>query len=136
MSQENVDVMREAFEAFGGEDPTALAGLLDPEVEWKALEDAASQHGLEGVLQSLGAWYEVWDEVHIELEELIDAGSDVVAVVRMRGRHAGSQTEIAERFFQIWSISDGKIVRFHEYRTKHEALEAAGLSERDAHADS
>jgi hypothetical protein len=47
----------------------------------------------------------------------------------MRGRHAGSQSEVAERFFQIWSISEGKIVRFHEYRTRHEALKAAGLSE-------
>jgi len=60
----------------------------------------------------------------------------VVAVVTMRGRHAGSQNEVAERFFQLWSISDGKIVRFHEYRTKHEVLKAAGLSEQNAHADS
>jgi ketosteroid isomerase-like protein len=103
--------------------------LLDPDVKWKALEDPEPQDGLEGVLQSLGAWYEVWDEVHIELEELIDAGSDVLAVVKMRGRHAGSQTEVAERFFQIWSISEGKIVRFHEYRTRHEALAAVGLKE-------
>jgi ketosteroid isomerase-like protein len=130
MSQENVNFRRDAFQAFAGEDLTALAGLLDPEVEWRALEDSGPQHGLEGVVQSLGAWYQVWDEVHVELEELIDAGSDdVVAVVRMRGRHAGSQGEVAERFFQIWSISDGKIVRFHEYRTRHEALAAVGLKE-------
>ena len=136
MSQENVNFMREAFRAFAGEDLSALAGLLDPDVEWKPLEDPEPQHGLEGVLQSLGAWYEVWDEVHMELEELIDAGSSVMAVVRMRGRHAGSQSEVAERFFQIWSISEGKIVRFREFRTRNEALEAVGLSEQDAHADS
>jgi ketosteroid isomerase-like protein len=129
MSRENVTFMREAFRAFAGEDLPALAGLLDPDVKWKALEDPEPQHGLEGVLRSLGAWYEVWDEVHVELEELIDAGSSVMAVVRMRGHHAGSQSEAAERFFQIWSISDGKIVRFHEYRTRQEALEAVGLSE-------
>ena len=31
---------------------------------------------------------------------------------------------------------DGKIVEVREYRTREEALEAVGLSEQDAHADS
>jgi ketosteroid isomerase-like protein len=135
MSQENVNFMREAFQAFASDDVPALAGLLDPDVEWKAVEDPVPKRGLDGVLQSLGAWYEVWDELRVELEELIDGGSDVVAVVKMRGRHAGSRSEITERFFQVWTIGDGKIVRFHEYKTRHEALEAVGLSEEDAHAD-
>jgi ketosteroid isomerase-like protein len=129
MSQENVDFMREAFRAFAGADMTALAGLLDPDVRWKAVEDPVPKQGLDGVLESLGAWYEVWDEVHVELEELIDGGTSVVAVVKIRGRHAGSRSEITQRFFQVWAITEGKIVEFHEYRAKSEAFEAAGVSE-------
>jgi ketosteroid isomerase-like protein len=129
MSQENVDFMREAFRAFAGADMTALAGLLDPDVQWKAVEDPVPKQGLDGVLESLGAWYEVWDEVHVELEELIDGGPSVVAVVKIRGRHAGSRSEITQRFFQVWAITEGKIVGFQEYRAKSEALEAVGLAE-------
>jgi ketosteroid isomerase-like protein len=129
MSQENIDFMREAFRAFAGADMTTLAGLLDPDLQWKAVEDPEPKRGFDGVLESLGAWYEVWDEVHVELEELIDGGTNVVAVVRIRGRHAGSPSEITQRFFQVWTISEGKIVGFHEYRAKSEAFEAAGLSE-------
>jgi ketosteroid isomerase-like protein len=131
MSQENVSFMREAFQAFTGGDLPALASLLDPEVEWKAVEDTEPKRGFDGVLESLGAWFEVWDAVHVELEELIDGGTDdvVVAVVKMRGRHAGSQREITERFFQVWTISGGKIVGFLEYKTRREALESVGLSE-------
>ena len=129
MSQENVSFMREAFQAFAGSDLTTLAGLLDPNVEWKAVEDPEPKRGFDGVLESLAGWFEVWEETHVDLEELIDGGTNVVAVVNLRGRHAGSQSEITERFFQVWTINDGKIVRFHEYKTRREALDAVGLSE-------
>jgi ketosteroid isomerase-like protein len=129
MSQENVDFMREAFGAFAGGDLTALAGLLDPDVVWKAVEDPEPKQGLDGVLESLSGWFEVWDEVHVDLEELIDGGSNVVAVVNERGRHAGSESEVNERFFQVWTMNDEKIVAFHEYKTRRDAFAAAGLSE-------
>ena len=129
MSQENIDFMREAFRAFAGGDVTALAGFLDPDVEWKAVEDPQPKRGFEGVLESLAGWFEVWDVVHVDLEELIDAGNSVVAIVNERGRHAGSESEVSERFFQVWTMRNGKIVTFWEYKTKIDALEAAGLSE-------
>ena len=136
MSQENVDFMRDAFEAFAGDDPLRLAGLLSPNVEWQAVEDPAPKRGLEGVLESLGAWYEVWQDTHIELEELIDQGTNVVAAVKFRGRHVGSRSVVTQRFFQVWTISGGEITAFREYRARDEALEAARMSEQDAHADS
>jgi ketosteroid isomerase-like protein len=129
MSQENVNFMRAAFEAFASGDLTALAESLDPDVEWKAVEDTVPRKGFDGVLQSISGWFDVWDEVHVDLEELIDAGTSIVAVVNERGRHAGSRSEVSERFFQVWEIRDEKIVAFREFKMKGEALQAAGLSE-------
>src|SRR5690348_4003368 len=106
MSQENVDFMRGAFQAFAEGDVTALAGFLDPDVEWKAVEDPEPKHGFDGVLESLAAWFEIWDKVHVDLEELIDGGIKVVAIVNERGRHAGSQSEVNEHFFQVWTMRD------------------------------
>jgi ketosteroid isomerase-like protein len=136
MSRENVDFMRQAFRAFESGDLIALAGSLHPEVEWKAVEDPVPRTGFDGVLESLSGWFEVWDEVHVDLEELIDAGTDVVAVVNMRGRHAGSASEVSERFFQVWTVRTEQIVAFREYKTRREALDAIELSGQDAHADS
>jgi ketosteroid isomerase-like protein len=136
MSQENMDFMRQAFEAFEEGDVRALARFLHPDVQWKAVEDPVPRRGFDGVLASLAAWFEVWEEAHVDLEELEDAGASVIAVVNMRGRHAGSRSEVSERFFQVWTMRDGRITSFHEYKTRHEALEAVGLSEQDAHADS
>jgi ketosteroid isomerase-like protein len=87
------------------------------------------RRGFDGVLASLAGWFEVWEEAHVDLEELEAAGTSVIAVVNMRGRHAGSRSEVSERFFQVWTIGDGRITSFHEYKTRHEALEAVGLSE-------
>lgn len=128
MSQENVEFMRRAFEAFVGGDIATLAEALDPDVEWKAVEDPVPKRGFDGVLESLAGWFEVWDEIHVELEELVDAGASVVAAVNMRGNHAGSRSEVTERFFQVWTLSqDMKIVSFYEFKSRQEALEAAGL---------
>ena len=129
MSQENVVIMREAYDAFDRGEANVLFDLLDPEIEWKALEDTEPKHGTEGVLESVGGWFQVWDDFHIEPEEFIDGGDHVIAVVMERGRVPGSDEVVTQRFFQVWTLLNGKISAFREYKTKREAQEAAGLSE-------
>ena len=43
---------------------------------------------------------------------------------------------IADRFFHVYSLHDGKIVRKVEFTQRSEALEAVGLSDQDGHVDS
>jgi uncharacterized protein len=127
LSKENVNLMREGFAAFARGEVNALAELLDPHVAWQALEDPEPKHGFEGVLESLASWFGTWEEVQVDLEELIDGGEHVVASVKERGRIAGSEREITQCFFQVWTIEGGKIVAFREYKTRKEALDAAGV---------
>jgi len=129
MSQENVVIMREAYDAFDRGEANVLFDLLDPEIEWKALEDTEPKHGTEGVLESVGGWFQVWDDFHIEPEEFIDGGDHVIAVVMERGRVPGSDEVVTQRFFQVWTLLNGKISAFREYKTKREAQEAVDLSE-------
>jgi uncharacterized protein len=134
LSEENLAIIREGYRAFSRGELADLAGLLDPEIEWKAVEDTTPKHGFDGVLESIAGWFEVWDDFHFDLEELIDAGENVIAVAKGRGRVSGSDREVSERFFQVWTVRAGKVVGFHEYKTRDEALKAAGLSQKDAHA--
>jgi ketosteroid isomerase-like protein len=129
MSQENVGIVRESYEAFTREEPAALLTLLDPDIHWKSVEDTEARRGVDGVLESLSGWLEVWDEFHIEPEEFIDAGQHVIAIVKEWGRVKGSESVVSERFLQVWTMRDGKIVAFREFKTKPEALEAVELSE-------
>ena len=81
----------------------------------------------EGVLESVGGWFQVWDDFQIEPEEFIDGGDHVIAVVMERGRVPGSEELVSQRFFQVWTLVDGKISAFCEYKTQREAHAAAGL---------
>ena len=126
MSQRNVDILRGAYEAFDRGEPNKLFELLDPGIQWQALEDTEPKHGIEGVLESVGQWFEIWDDFHMEPEEFIDGGDHVLTVVMERGRVKGSDELVSQRFFQVWTLRDERVVAFREYKTRPEALAAAG----------
>ncbi len=62
-------------------------------------------------------------------EEFIDAGNRVVVRAYFRGRGRGSGLEVDTRFYELYTLRGGKIVRVDEFTGLEEALEAAGLSE-------
>jgi ketosteroid isomerase-like protein len=62
-------------------------------------------------------------------EDLIDAGDQVVSVMRMRGRGNETGIELAMRYFMVSTVQEGKVVRAVEYLERAEALEAVGLRE-------
>jgi ketosteroid isomerase-like protein len=127
MSQENAEVVRGLFSALDTQDWEVALGVFDPEVEWSPME--GTFHGPEGVVTSLAEWLGPWDEHSIDAEEITEVGSDVLAVIHLTGRGTGSGMEIDQRFFQVYSVRDGRIVRMVEFVERGPALEAAGLSE-------
>ncbi len=46
-----------------------------------------------------------------------------------RGRGRGSGVEVDARFYDVYTLRNGKIVRVDEFAEREDALEAAGLSE-------
>jgi hypothetical protein len=76
-----------------------------------------------------------FESVRWEADRLIDAGEHVVLLGTLyyRGRDGIEATAGAK---QVWTIRDGAAERFVMYQDRQEALDAAGLSEQDAHADS
>ena len=73
-------------------------------------------------------WLEAWEDWQLEVEELLDAGDQVVAFVRMLGRSkAGLPVDM--RFAQVWTYRNGKQIRMQMYASRDEALKAARLPE-------
>ena len=128
MSQENVENVRRAFEAWlRGDLEEALAGL-DPDLVYKPAQEEAVQ-GLDAVQASWERWQASWREQEVTLEETIGAGDHVIQAILFRGRGQGSGIEVEGRFFQVLTIKDGKAVRWEEFSDRADALEAAGMSE-------
>ena len=74
----------------------------------------------------------MWDQyerVRIEVEELLDAGDQVVAVTTLHAVPKRGQQELTLHIIDVFAIRDGLLAERRPYSTRKEALEAAGLSE-------
>ncbi len=137
MSRENVEVVRRVYDAVARRDSGTVFALYDPEVEWdmsrgawRELDEAgAIHHGHEGLRDWFRKQYEVWEKWEDNPDELIDAGEHVVSVVTSQSRGRMSGLEVESHHVAVWTIRKGKVVRVAWFRTREEALEAAGLSE-------
>jgi ketosteroid isomerase-like protein len=137
VSQENVEVVRRVYEAAANRDSASVLSLYDPDVEidvsrthGAVMEDlyAGAEH--EGLRKWSREWHDVWEQIDYEVDELIDAGDDVIGVVTVRGRGRGSGAEVEFKLHAgLWTVRNGKIVRVVWFKTRGEALEAAGLRE-------
>ena len=128
MSKENVAVVDAIYMALTeGRVPFEL---LDPEIDLDLTDrifNPATYHGHEGIEQFWNEVQEIWEEWITEPDELLDAGDKVVALVRSRGRGRGSGVEVEELSANVWTVRDGKAVKYHLYRDRDEALRAAGV---------
>jgi ketosteroid isomerase-like protein len=137
MSQENVEIVRRLNEIMDREGvarvfDTAIAeGLFDEDLEWvedPSGPDAGTFTGVSAV-QSLVA--NRLEAFHIEqqTDRLIDAGDDVVALVRWRARGRASGAEAEMRLAMVNSLRAGKVVRVRFFLDQADALKAVGLQE-------
>ena len=134
MSQENVEMVRAAFEAFLAGRSDFGVELLGPDVEWDASDLPAPDiggvyRGPEGVRQFWREWLAAWETVQFDYR-LVDAGDRVLALIdqRMRGRSTGIEVPFGE-YAHVYTFRDGLIVHWKVYMRQSEALEAVGLSE-------
>jgi ketosteroid isomerase-like protein len=136
MSQENVEAVRGLFAAFQSVDVgnferrlNEVREIFDPDIDWVApphsLLASEEYRGYDGVRRFWTQFLSAWDEYRVEVEELIDAGDQVVAVMRLSGRT--NELEIDEVRSSLLTLRNGRIVRIEPFASKDGALEAAGL---------
>jgi ketosteroid isomerase-like protein len=128
MSEENVEVVREVWDAYSRGDYERIAGFHDPHIVVTSLEDGAL-YGNNAVLANYERWNEAWEGAETTLEEVIGQGDRVFLTVRFQGRGRASGIEIDTRLYEVYMLRDGKVLRIDEYEHRDEALEASGLSE-------
>ena len=63
----------------------------------------------------------------MDVERFVDAGDRVAVIATMLGRGSGSGVEVENRHGSVWTIRDGKAVRFEWFSEPDEAFEAVGL---------
>jgi ketosteroid isomerase-like protein len=139
MSQENVELTYRAFDAFNRRDLDAFLALMDGGVEvfTVLVPMEGGYHGHDGVRRWWDSWLDTVPDLRADLVEVRDVGDGLaVAAVRIHGRGGGSEVPFEATLWFTGRWQRGKCVWWSSFRTRAEALEAVGLSQQDAHADS
>lgn len=138
MSEQNVELVRRLLEMFAKREHEAVFAYYDSDIEWDATniralgldELAGVYHGHEGVRTYWRRWLQAWKDLEFDVEDVLDAGNEVVALIRNQrqwGRHSGIAVELPP-YGLIFTIRAGKVVRWRNFADRDAALEAAGLS--------
>jgi ketosteroid isomerase-like protein len=131
MSQENVEIVRAAIEAFNRGDLDAAVRDAAPDLVYDLSRAAGPIRGVyaldqvRGVMEDLT---EVWESHRIEPHEYIEMDEQVVVPWTYHGV-GRDEIEVQARTPWLFTIRDGAIERVCMYQERHQALEAAGLRE-------
>jgi ketosteroid isomerase-like protein len=108
--------------------PAALIAALAPNVEWT--EAAGFPYGgtyrgvdeiVQNVLARLGS---EWEGFKADVENLHDAGDTIIATGFYRGTSRKTNRPMEASFAHVFSLKDGKVVRFVQYVDSRKAWEA------------
>jgi ketosteroid isomerase-like protein len=125
--------------AFNRRDFDVVLHLLDPMVEFEAPESPIGgflppdmprvHHGRGGYMQMLRGLLDVWYDLQLAPDEVIDFGDRVLVGGRITGHGRKSGIVLDAAIFQLVTLRGGLIVRQRDFAHRSAALEAAGLSE-------
>ena len=133
MSQQNVEIVRKAIEAWNQREADLLLSYAAPEIEWMPAGPAAVERavyrGHDEVASAYAAVWETWDLFRFEGSQLRDLGDSVLWLGRVKMRGSTSHVELDQEFAAHWMLRDGKLIRIQAFLSWQDALEAIGMAE-------
>jgi len=131
MSNENVALIRRAYEAYASGDLATTLEYVDPDLEWtyldSTIEDPQPQvcHGRREFQAALER--QVERGLQAQLEEVVGAGDQVMVVVRTPGIDAHRVRQADDRNYAVFTVCDGRIVALRDCRDRQEAVHLTGV---------
>src|SRR5437763_11685479 len=127
MAQENVEIVRDMYEAFNRGDVETAWDLMHPDAELHQppeVPDSDSYYGREEWARGFYRWFSEFDEPRFEPQEATGAGEHVIMRVCVSGKGKTSGISTTGEFFHAWTMRDGKPHRCIVRSSRAEALEA------------
>lgn len=141
MSQEGPEALVQRWsQAFNKRDMNALLELTSPDLEFvpylASLIETTTYRGHDGLRSYFRDADAAWQELHVSQAAAREVGDFAISFGELHGKGRASGLEVRVPLAWVSEWRDGLLVRLTTYTNKTEALEAVGLSEQDAHADS
>ena len=131
MSEENVEVTRQAYDALNRRDLDAFLATMDADVDAVSLLVAmeGDYHGHAGIRRWWESLLNAFPDFAIEVVDVRDLGDLVLSTLHARGHGSDTDTPFEMPLWQLVRFRRGKCVWWSSYGSESEALEAAGLRE-------
>ena len=136
MSQEGVDLLLRGYRAFVAGDLDAIAGMLDPEVEWIGVGEGAAMADRADALEVLAE--RMAEGYRVTVDRCVGVGDRVVVSMRFSSVEPDPTDErplqsrryyLVGRYAAVVTMRDGHVVRVEEHPHLASALEAVGLED-------
>jgi ketosteroid isomerase-like protein len=125
---ENKQIIENAYKSFASGDIPGLLETFDENIEWTEAEGfpyggtyTGANAILENVFMKLGSEWEGFSAVP---GEFLDAGDNIVALGNYSGKYNTSGKNMKVPFAHVWTLRDGKIVKFVQYTDTLKVSEA------------
>jgi ketosteroid isomerase-like protein len=126
MSEDNVILVQEIYRAFA--ERRFPAEYLAEEFVWETAPDipgAGAHEGHTAVRAYFRDWVGGWHQVESNLEQLIDRGDQVIALIHGRYQLTPDGEPFEAHYAHIWTLRDGKAV--HARATSSRTAEELGF---------
>ena len=125
-------MVRRAFAAFERGDLDAAVADIDSDCEFVPTGTLPGGRGVyrgpEGY-KRFSSWIkEEFEDAHVDVTDLTDAGDRVLISLTIRGRGRQSGATTTWDLWHVWTVQDGRFIHGQAFSRKTDALEAAGLS--------
>ena len=128
----NLDTIMSLYAAFARGDVPAVLGLFDPQIEWNEGEgvryaDRNPYRGPMAVAEGVfGRIIAEVDQFAAVPASFIDGGESVVVQGRYKGKVKATGTMLDAQFAHVYTVRNGKIVRFQQYTDTAQWTKALG----------
>ena len=115
----NSEIIRGLYTAFANGDVPGVLGALDKDIQWTEAEGfpyGGTYVGPDAVLANVFAKLgSEWNGFSAVPHSFVAEGDTVVALGEYGGTYAATGRRFSAPFAHVWTLGDGKIVRFQQY---------------------
>lgn len=133
MTDENREVVQRGHEARTRGRIGDWLETLDPEIEWDISGYPVAGFPQRGsgrneFVAHVTKYWSLWNDYTQDVKEMVEAGDDVVVVLREHARLRNSDADLEREVAAVWTIEGGRRVRFRAFASREDAMSALGES--------
>lgn len=124
----NKEIIENAYKSFASGDVPGLLGAFDENIEWTEAEGfpyGGTYRGANAILENVFMKLATeWEGFAAVPDEILDAGENQVVLGTYGGKYNATGKSISVPFAHVWTLRDGKIIKFVQYTDTLKVSEA------------